>query len=151
MSVVELIAAHWIGHELPVTEFAVERGRLRSFAKAIGETDPVYTELATARAAGYADLPAPPTFLFSAELDSNVVFSMLEMLGVELDRILHGEQSFDYLRPVVAGDTVTVHSQIAEIYARKAGALQFVVTESVVRNQHKHEAARMRSVIVVRN
>src|SRR4030095_12355632 len=132
-------------------ECAVERGRLRVFAKATGQTDPVYTDLAAARAAGYADLPAPPTFLFCAELDANVTFSMLEMLGVGLERILHGEQSFDYLQPVVAGDTVTVRSHIAEIYARKAGALQFVVTESVVCNQHQQEAARMRSAIVVRN
>ena len=46
------------------------RGRLRFFAKAIGETDPVYTDDAAARDAGYPDLPAPPTFLFAAELDA---------------------------------------------------------------------------------
>ena len=58
-----MIAKKWIGHELPDSVMTIERSRLQFFAKAIGETDPVYTDVAAARAAGYADLPAPPTFL----------------------------------------------------------------------------------------
>jgi acyl dehydratase len=145
-----MIAPHWIGHRIGATQFTVERGRLRFFAKAIGETDPVYTDLEAARAAGYADLPAPPTFLFSAELDSGSTFSMLEMLGIDIGKILHGEQSFSYRGNVVAGDSVTVQSTITDIYERKDGALQFVVKQSDVVNQRAETVARMRSVIVVR-
>ena len=58
-----------VGTEEPARTFDVERGRLRFFAKAIGETDPVYTDVEAARAAGHPDLPVPPTFLFGLELD----------------------------------------------------------------------------------
>ena len=145
-----MIDRSWIGHQLAPTEFAIERGRLRFFAKAIGETDPVYTDLDAARAAGHADLPAPPTFLFSAELDSDATFGMLRMLGVDLTKILHGEQSFRYFASVVAGDTVTVRSHIEDIYGKKGGALQFVVKQSEVVNQRDQKVAELRCVLVVR-
>jgi len=146
-----LIDHKWIGYEAEPTEFDIERGRLRFFAKAIGETDPIYTDVAAARRAGYADLPAPPTFLFSAELDSGATFAMLEHIGVDLARILHGEQSFRYVGDVVAGDTATVRSRISDIYEKKGGALQFVVKQSEVVNQRNQQVAHMRAVIVVRH
>ncbi len=146
-----VIDRKWIGHVLAPIEFAIERGRLRFFAKAIGETDPIYTDLSVARDAGYSDLPAPPTFLFSAELDAGTTFAMLEMLGVDTARILHGEQSFRYFTDVIAGDTVTVRSRISDIYDKKDGALQFVVKQSEVVNHRAEKVAELRAVIVVRN
>jgi len=145
-----MIDRRWIGHRLEATQFTVERGRLRFFAQAIGETGPVYIDLEAARIAGHADLPAPPTFLFSAELDSGAIFSMLEMLGIDIGKILHGEQSFSYHKEVIAGDTLTVHSTITDICERKGGALQLVVKQSEVVNQRAETVARMRSVIVVK-
>ena len=88
----------------------IERSRLQFFAKAIGETDPVYTDEAAARDAGYPDLPAPPTFLFAAELDSGAAFRLIEDLQIPIAKLLHGEQSFTYHRPACVGDTVTVRS-----------------------------------------
>ena len=72
-----MIDKKWIGHILPVSEMALDRSRLRFFAKAIGETAPEYTDVQAAQSAGYADLPAPPTFLFGAELDSGVTDALL--------------------------------------------------------------------------
>lgn len=146
-----MIDRKWIGHEIGSSVLPIERGRLKFFAKAIGETDPVYTRESAGRDAGYADLPAPPTFLFAAELDSGATFGLLEHLGVPLSRILHGEQGFEYLGPVVAGDTVTVSSRVKDIYDRKNGALEFVEIESQAVNQHGTPVVRMRSLIVVRN
>ncbi|HEY9265413.1 MAG TPA: MaoC family dehydratase N-terminal domain-containing protein, partial [Mycobacterium sp.] len=60
-----------IGTQLPAATMTVDRARLRFFAKAIGETDPVYTDVDAARAAGHPDLPVPPTFLFSIELEAS--------------------------------------------------------------------------------
>ena len=77
-----MIDKKWIGHELPASVLPIERSRLQFFAKAIGETDPVYTDVAAARDAGYADLPAPPTFLFAAELDSGAAFRLIEDLQI---------------------------------------------------------------------
>lgn len=146
-----MIDKKWMGYELPVSTLQLERGRLRAFARAIGEIDPVYVDVQAARTAGYPDLPAPPTFLFAAEQDSGTQMAMAKAMGISLDKLLHGEQGFTYHRPTCAGDTVTVHTRVSEIYDRKGGALEFVVTLSDVRNQHDELVAELRGVLVCRH
>ncbi|HSW18340.1 MAG TPA: MaoC family dehydratase N-terminal domain-containing protein [Ramlibacter sp.] len=146
-----MINKKWIGNELPAAQLPIERSRLRFFAKAIGETDPVYTDVAAARDAGYPDLPAPPTFLFAAELDSGALERMLEQLQIPIAKLLHGEQSFTYHRAACVGDTVTVRSRIEDIYDKKNGALEFVVKTSHATNQQGELVAELRSVLVCRN
>ena len=146
-----MIDKKWIGHELPASVLPIERSRLQFFAKAIGETDPVYTDAAAARDAGYPDLPAPPTFLFAAELDSGASNQLLGDLQIPLSKLLHGEQSFSYHRPACVGDTVTVRSTISDIYDKKNGALEFVVKTSRATNQQGELVAELRTVIVCRN
>ena len=146
-----MIDKKWIGHQLPPSELLIERGRLQFFARSIGETDPMYTDLAAARAAGYPDLPAPPTFVFAAELESGAVTSLLETLELPIQKILHGEQGFTYLKPVCAGERVTVRSKIADIYEKKGGALEFVLKSSEVRNSSGELVAELRSLLVCRN
>jgi acyl dehydratase len=146
-----MIDKKWIGHALPASVLPIERSRLQFFAKAIGETDPVYTDAAAARDAGYPDLPAPPTFLFAAELDSGASNQLLGELQIPLSKLLHGEQSFDYHRPACVGDTVTVRSTISDIYDKKNGALEFVVKTSRATNQRDELVAELRTVIVCRH
>ncbi|HWU78412.1 MAG TPA: MaoC family dehydratase N-terminal domain-containing protein [Rhodanobacter sp.] len=146
-----MIDKKWMGYELPVSTLQLERGRLRAFARAIGEIDPVYVDVQAARTAGYPDLPAPPTFLFAAEQDSGTQMAMAKAMGISLDKLLHGEQGFTYHRPTCAGDTVTVRTRVSEIYDRKGGALEFVVTLSDVRNQHDELVAELRGVLVCRH
>jgi len=146
-----MIDKKWIGHELPASVLPIERSRLQFFAKAIGETDPVYTDAAAARDAGYPDLPAPPTFLFAAELDSGAVDRLLEELQIPIARLLHGEQSFNYHGTACVGDTVTVRSTISDIYDKKNGALEFVVKTSRASNQRGETVADLRTVLVCRH
>ncbi|EJE49137.1 acyl dehydratase [Acidovorax sp. CF316] len=146
-----MIDKKWIGHELQASILPIERTRLRFFAKAIGETDPVYTDTQAARDAGYADIPAPPTFLFAAELDSGVTYRLLADLGIPFSKLLHGEQGFAYHRPACAGDTVTVRSKITDVYDKKNGALEFVVKTSRATNQQGELVAEMRTVLVCRH
>ena len=146
-----MIDRRWIGHNLGASVLPIERSRLRFFAKAIGETDPVYVDEDSARAAGYADLPAPPTFLFAAELDSGATDRLLADLEVPIANILHGEQGFSYHRAACAGDVVTVESSIVDIYDKKGGALEFIVKSSKAVNQRDELVAELRTVIVVRN
>ncbi|MEZ2296154.1 MaoC family dehydratase N-terminal domain-containing protein [Variovorax sp. RCC_210] len=146
-----MIDKKWIGHELPPSVLPIERTRLQFFAKAIGETDPIYTDAAAARDAGYADLPAPPTFLFAAELDSGASDRLLADLQIPLAKLLHGEQSFRYHRAACVGDTVTVRSTITDIYDKKNGALEFVVKTSRATNQRDELVAELRAVIVCRH
>jgi acyl dehydratase len=146
-----MIDRKWIGHQLPASTLYIDRGRLRLFAKATGETRPVYVDVDAARAAGMPDLPAPPTFLFAAELDSGVNDQLLADLNIPLASLLHGEQGFTYHRPVYAGDTVTVRSTISYIYEKKNGALEFIVKASRVYGQDAQLVAEFRAVLVCRH
>ena len=146
-----MIDKKWIGHELPDSVMTIERSRLQFFAKAIGETNPVYTDVAAARAAGYADLPAPPTFLFGAELDSGASDRLVADLGIPFANLLHGEQRFTYHHPACAGDKVTVRSKVTDVYAKKGGALEFVVKSSRATNEAGVLLAEMCTVLVYRH
>ncbi len=146
-----MIDKKFIGYQLKPSVLTVDRTRLQFFAKAIGEKNPVYVDPAAAKAAGYADVPAPPTFLFAAELDSGANDQLLADLDIPLAKLLHGEQSFSYLKPVCAGDTVTVQSTITDIYDKKGGKLEFAVKDSKVTNQREELVAELRTVLVVRH
>ncbi|WP_405485152.1 MaoC family dehydratase N-terminal domain-containing protein [Nocardia sp. NBC_00511] len=140
-----------VGTELPATTLTVDAGRLRFFAKAIGETNPVYTDLEAAKAAGYADLPAPPTFLFSIELENPDPFAFATAAGVDLRFVLHGEQTFTYHSTAIAGDVLIATPRITDVYSKKGGALEFMVKETAVTRADGSPVADLKTVIVVRN
>ena len=140
-----------IGRELPATLLQVTRSRLRAFAKATGQQDPVYTDVDAAKQAGHRDLPVPPTFLFGIELEAPDPFAFLNELGVDLRTVLHGEQQFEYRRMCYAGDELTSVSRIVDIYEKKGGLLEFIVRESTVTDQDGAVVAVLRSSTVVQN
>jgi hypothetical protein len=140
-----------IGTALPATELAIDSGRLRFFAKAIGETDPVFSDPAAAKVAGYPALPVPPTFLFSIELERPDPFDWVSALGIDLRHVLHGEQRFVYHSQAFAGDVVTAMPKIVDIYTKRGGALEFVVKDSAVVRADGSAVADLKSVLVVRN
>lgn len=140
-----------MGTELPPSTLTVDAGRLRFFAKAIGETNPVFTDDAAAKAAGHQSLPVPPTFLFSIELEQPDPFAWMARLGVDLRTVLHGEQRFDYQSVAHAGDTLTARPRITDVYSKKGGALEFVVKQTDVTRADGTAVAELTSVIVIRN
>jgi acyl dehydratase len=127
-----------------------ERGRLAFFARATGQPDPVYADLDAAKAAGHPDLPVPPSFYFSLELERADPFGWLTALDVDLRRVLHGEQSFTYHAMAHAGDVLTLTSRITEVAAKKGGALELLTKETSVTRDGQPIAEAV-SVIVVRN
>ncbi|MFC8045321.1 MaoC family dehydratase N-terminal domain-containing protein [Nocardia sp. NPDC057353] len=131
-------------------ELTVEHGRLRQFAVAIGETDPIYRDRAAARAAGHPDVLAPPTFLFGLELENSDVFGDLARHGVELGRVLHGEQTFRYHAAVHAGDVLRFQSRYVSAYSKAGGALDFLVRRTEV-TRDGNPVAELESVTVIRN
>jgi acyl dehydratase len=140
-----------VGRTFPGASLLVTRSRLRNFAKATGQRDPIYTVVDAAKQAGHRDLPVPPTFFFGIELESPNPFEFLDDLGVDLRTVLHGEQQFDYRQMAYAGDELTSTSRIADIYDKKGGLLEFIVRESTVTNQDGAEVALMRSSTVVQH
>lgn len=140
-----------IGQSLGVTQAEVEKGRLRFFAKAIGETDPIYTDEAAAHAAGHRALPVPPSFLMCLEGEGRDTDHIVqEIFGFDLGRILHAEQSFTYHRLAYAGDVLTFDTQVVDVYQKKGGALSFVVQQTRVTNQLGEHVADIRSSLVQR-
>jgi acyl dehydratase len=140
-----------IGHQLPTFVVPVEAGRLRFFAKATGNADPVYIDEAAARDAGHPGLPVPPTFFFCLEMEQPNPAAMRELLGIDYRRLLHGEQRFRYHAPAHAGDKLRYEPRIADIYDKKGGALEFVRRETRVTNQNGTLVAELTCVTVVRN
>ena len=116
-----------IGYHFPPFQVALEKGRLRLFAKAIGETNPIFTDEAAARAAGFRSLPMPPTYPFCLGKDIPDPFDTLNLFGLDFAEILHGEQRFRYHALSCAGDTLYGQKRVSDIYERKNGALEFIV------------------------
>lgn len=129
----------------------VDAGRLRFFAKATGQTDLIYIDQQAARAAGHPDLPVPPTFLMAIELEQPDPFAFLTEIGVDLRRVLHGEQSFTYHSTAHAGDNLVAKPRIADAYVKKGGALEFIVKVTDVVRDDGSAVAQMTNVIVIRN
>lgn len=146
-----MLDRRWIGRALPPLEVQVDRWRLRSFARAIGETDPLCTDDAAARAAGHRGIIAPPTFLFGLSYDMDDQTAFLREMGAEVQHILHGEQSFRYHEPVCAGDRLIIRAVIVDIYAKKGGLLEFIVRESAVTHEDGRKMADLREVLVLRH
>jgi hypothetical protein len=129
-----------IGFRLPPRQVVVDADRVRRFIEAIGEED--------------ADTPfenAPPTYLKVIEGEGNSSREIVTALGVDLRRVMHVEQEFEYGVPVRGGDCVSVDRVVTDIYDRKDGAFEFIVVESTVHNSSGVFVGRSRQTILVRN
>ncbi len=99
----------------PSAPYVVGREKIREFARAIGERNPVFHDSDAARALGYADIIAPPTFATVVAMKSSEVVMFDPELGLDFSRVVHAEQSYTYARPICAGDELIVSSTIENI------------------------------------
>ncbi len=147
-----MVDAASIGLTLPPSRARVEPGRLEFFLDTLGETNPIYRDADAARAAGFADRPVPPTYLFClAMIDSEKPFAILEALKIDIARVLHGEQKFVYRAPVYVDDALTFVSSVTNVQQRKGGALTMIDVTTRVTNQRGEPVADWIHVVVVRN
>ena len=146
-----MIDKNLIGHEFEAVTLPVEEGRLRFVAKSIGETNPVYSDPEAARKAGHPALPTPPTFVFMLEVDAVDLQDLVSFFGCKLGQLLHGEQGFVYHAPIYAGDRITVKKKVVDIYDKKNGKLEFIITENDFVNQDGVKVAETRTNYVIRN
>ena len=126
----------------------VERGAIRRFAEAIGDPNPIYHDEESARGAGYPGLVAPPTF--PATFDGG--FDPLEALDIAERSVLIGEQSFEYRRPLCAGDKVLVTRRLVDLYEKlgAGGSMDFAVIEDEGRDERGETVYRARRTLIVR-
>jgi acyl dehydratase len=129
-----------IGKRYDPVSYAVGREKIREYASAVGETDPLHHDLATARAAGHADLVAPPMFavVYASRAIAPALFD--PEVGIDFARMVHGGQEFAWGEPVVSGDVITTTAEVADVSERDGRG--FYVFESVSRNQEDQEVVR---------
>ncbi|MEP7021406.1 MAG: MaoC family dehydratase N-terminal domain-containing protein [Pseudonocardiales bacterium] len=92
----------------PTAPYEVGREKIREFADAVNDPNPVYRDPAAARALGYDDVIAPPTFAIVMTLPAGHQVIDDPELGIDYSRVVHGEQRFVHSRPVRAGDVLQV-------------------------------------------
>lgn len=122
--------------------------RLRRFATAIGETSPVYVDEAAAQRAGHRSLPIPPTFLFGLALEPGAPFPWFARVGLDLPRVLHGEQSFTYHAVPCAGDRLRVQAHISAVYDKPERGLRFVVRDTHISSAQGTPVADLRTTFI---
>ncbi|WP_354641076.1 MaoC family dehydratase N-terminal domain-containing protein [Kitasatospora camelliae] len=106
----------FIGRTYPPTEpYEVGREKIREFAVAVGDANPAYTDREAAKALGYPDVIAPPTFPFVITYGAAAQVVNDPDLGLDYSRVVHGDQKFAYTRPVRAGDRLAVTVSIDAI------------------------------------
>lgn len=114
----------------PTPPYEVGREKIREFADAIGDGNPAYRDPAAAKELGHPDVIAPPTFgiVLTARAGHQVIKD--PELGVDYSRVVHGEQRFSYVRPIRAGDALSVVVTVESI--RSAAGNDIVSTKGEV-------------------
>jgi acyl dehydratase len=125
-----------VGKTYPPTLYAVGREKIKEYARAVGETDPLYLDHEAARAAGYKDVVAPPMFavVYCGPAIGPAYFD--PELGIDFSRLVHGGQEFKWGPLVVAGDEVATVVSVKSIEHRAGNG--FFVFETVSTNQEGH-------------
>jgi acyl dehydratase len=131
----------------PAPPYRVERERVRQFADAVFATSPLSHDVEAARAAGYTDLVAPPTFAVVVQQGAWDQLMGDEDAGIELSRVLHGEQRFTQTRPIVAGDELSAALTVTGI--RAVGGNTMVTAETVVSDADGSHVVTATSLLVV--
>jgi acyl dehydratase len=160
-------AADVIGKPTAKGTIAVERGPVGAFARAVTDNSPVYQDEVAAKAAGFAGIPIPPTFPFAMGFwgkfseqqpgdapapGDNPLGEVIGTLMKEGGMILHGEQEFEYHRPVVVGEVLTEEGKVTDLYSResKGRTMTFLVTETEYRGEDGEVAITARFNLIHR-
>lgn len=141
----------YLGHKSEPRDVIVERGQIRLFAKAIGESNPVHFDPTSAQAEGYPDLLAPPTFGACLKFIAPAESPAYDELGLDYRRLLHGEESIEYFKPIFAGNQLSLVTEITDIYEKKGGALEFLVRITTVKDNDHEIVQRIKTVSVIRH
>ena len=138
-----------IGKTTDTYTMEVEKGHIRRFAQAIGDDNPLYRDEGYAKKSRYGGIVAPPTFPTVFGFEGGRV---LEGLDINYARLLHGEQQYEYFKPIMAGDAVSFSTKIADITEKqgKSGMMDIITTEMTGRNQRDEKVFVGRSTVVIR-
>lgn len=141
-----VVDASLIGRTSTPVKNEVEKGAIRKFADAIGDPNPLYRDADFAATTRYGNIIAPPTFTITFDHGEFDGFS------TKTPGLIHGEQEFNYERPICAGDVITCSAKIANVYDRtgKSGKMTFVVVEQTGVNQHGETCYKNIVTVIIR-
>jgi len=121
-------------------EYEIGREKIREYANAVGEFNPVHHDRKAAQAAGFRDVVAPPMFAVVFSTGSVAPAILDPEVGINFARMLHGSQEFEWGELVCAGDTITTETTVEDLYERTG--MEFFVFKSVSKNQNGDEVVR---------
>ena len=137
------------GRTFPPTEpYLVGREKVREFARAVFATNPINLDPEAARAAGYADVVAPPTFAVVVQEQTLAQLLADPESGIDFSRVVHGDQRFTSTRPIVAGDLLTATLTVASV--KSLGGHSMVTAESAITDAEGVHVVTAVSTLVVR-
>ena len=132
----------------PVAPYLVGREKVREFARAVFADHPTHIDPEAARAAGYADVVAPPTFpIVVTEATLRQLLDDTDA-GVDFTRVVHGDQRFTFSRPIVAGDELTATMTITSV--KSIGGHSMVTAESAIADASGAHVVTATSTLVAR-
>jgi acyl dehydratase len=141
-----------VGKEYPPYVVTVERGKIKEFARAIGDLNPLYVDDRLGQASEWGDIIAPPTFATTFRDEGADTSTFLRDLGTDISRVLHGEQEFEMLRPIQPGHTYVCRPRVLDVYEKtgKSGPMAFAVRETVITDRGNDIVGTMRHITVIR-
>ena len=137
-----------IGKTFPPVTYAVGREKIREYALAVGESDPLHLDVEAARAAGFADLVAPPMFAVVYSLPALLPALFDAEIGIDFVRMVHGGQELVWGPLVVAGDEITTTARLDDVSERAGNA--FFVFETISTNTRDETVCTGRWTNIVR-
>jgi len=141
--------AGYVGRVYPPTApYAVGREHLRDFAQAVGATHPVHSDVVAARAAGYADVVATPTFAVVIAQRAEAQLIEDPGAGIDFSRVVHAEEKFTHHRPIIAGDEIVTVLHVDAIVER--AGLAMVTTRCELADAAGAPVASVISTLAVR-
>ena len=143
-----------VGKQLGETTFPIERSKLAELARAFGDPDPVWHDPRAARAAGFDAVPTPPTVtVLSTHWAEGGVSGLVDAIGADLARVLHGETEWEYLVPVRMGDTLTSRKTVEDVTQRqgkRGGTMTMIKIRNEFTNQRGEVAIRATDLLIER-
>ncbi|MCM3657877.1 MaoC family dehydratase N-terminal domain-containing protein [Agromyces mediolanus] len=138
-----------VGREFPPTApYLVGREKVREFARAVLASTPISLDPEAAKAAGYADVVAPPTFAVVIQEQTLAQLLAEPDAGIDFTRVVHGDQRFVQTRPIVAGDLLTATLAVTSV--KSLGAHSMVTAESTIADADGAHVVTAISTLVVR-
>jgi hypothetical protein len=142
-----------IGQSLPTYTHEVERGKVKELVEAIGDDNPIFRDKDEAMSEGYRDTPVPSTYITIAFQEfTEAYFKAFEDLGVPLDKVLHGEEEYEYLGEIYPGDILRCSMSYESIIEKvtKSGKMDLITFRTLFTNQNDEVVLKARSLIIER-